>query len=73
VELELLLSEVGVQLDLGVIFSIISCNSNLCSIFGSPPVKSDQTSKREVLAYLKNFSRSTYPLILVGYSGSDEF
>jgi hypothetical protein len=29
-------SEVGVQLDLGVIFSIISCNSNLCSIFGEP-------------------------------------
>jgi hypothetical protein len=39
----------------------------------SPPVKSDQKNKIDVVAYLKNFLSGTYPLILVGYSGSDEF
>jgi hypothetical protein len=62
-----------VQLDLGVSFSIISYNYNLCSILEILAVESDQSSKTNVVDYLKNFLRSTYSLILVGYSESNEF
>jgi hypothetical protein len=62
-----------VQLDLGVSFSIISYNYNLCSILEILAVESDQSSKMNVVDYLKNFLRSTYSLILVGYSESNEF
>jgi hypothetical protein len=74
VELELLISEFAVQLDLGVSFFLSSRIILIRAQFlESPPVKSDQANKIEVVAYLKNFLRSTCPLILVGYSGSDEF
>jgi hypothetical protein len=62
-----------VQLDLGVSFSVISYNYNLCSILEILAVESDQSSKTNVVDYLKNFLRSTYSLILVGYSESNEF
>jgi hypothetical protein len=62
-----------VQLDLGVSFSIISYNYNMCSILEILAVESDQSSKTNVVDYLKNFLRSTYSLILVGYSESNEF
>jgi hypothetical protein len=62
-----------VQLDLSVSFSVISYNYNLCSILEILAVESDQSSKTNVVDYLKNFLRSTYSLILVGYSESNEF
>jgi hypothetical protein len=74
VELELLLSKIACPVGSWCQFFLSSRVILIRAQFlESAPVKSDQTSKIEVVAYLKNILRSTYPLILVGYSRSDEF